>query len=128
MHRLAPDDLSATLPGGSDTWTTVKLPLIAEKTEGPYTYNGRVIHHRHVGEPLNVNRMSVKDVESLKASLPAHVWDGQYQQRPTIGASGMLDISWFKRYKKQDIPTFEHILHSWDIGATVTGDASVCTV
>ena len=60
-------------------------------------------------------------------SLPKHVFDSQYQQQPTVGGSGMISLSHFRRYDPAAKPTFELMIHSWDIGATITGNASVCT-
>lgn len=50
MHRLAPDDLSATLEPGADF--VLKLPLIAEKKE-EYTCRGRTTMYRKPGDVLN---------------------------------------------------------------------------
>lgn len=124
MHRLAPDDLSATLEPNSDY--VLKLPMVAEKTE-KFTWEGRTIFHRGPGEVLNPSRISPEAAAELKRSLPGHVWDGQYQQRPTAGGSGMLSVDRFCRFDLAKPPRFELIMHSWDIGATIGGNASVCT-
>ncbi len=124
MHRLAPDDLSATLEPQADF--VLKLPLIAEKKE-LYKHDGRIIMQRQPGEVLNPARMDLSDAEQLNASLPRHVWDGQYQQRPSPGGSGMLSIDRFQRYDPDKPPKFELLIHSWDVGATIGGNASVCT-
>lgn len=39
----------------------------------------------------------------------------------------MLSIGRFGRYDPEEPPKFELLIYSWDIGATVTGNASVCT-
>jgi len=124
MHRLAPDDLSATLEPTADY--VVKLPLIAEKEE-KYVRHGKFVMYRRPGDVLNPRRMTADDVARLEASLSRHVWDGQYQQRPTAGGSGMLSVERFRRFDLANPPAFELAIHSWDIGATVTGNASVCT-
>lgn len=124
MHRLAPDDLSATMEPQADF--VLKLPLVAGK-EPPITHNGRIVMRRQPGDILSPLRMDMADVEQLKASLPKYVWDGQYQQRPTLGGSGMLSIDRFRRYDVAKPPKFELTMHSWDVGATIGGNASVCT-
>lgn len=124
MHRLAPDDLSATMEPQADF--VLKLPLVA-KTERPFVHNNRIVMRRQPGELLNPTRMDISDLERLKASLPKYVWDGQYQQHPTLGGSGMLSIDKFRRYDLAKPPKFELIIHSWDVGATIGGNASVCT-
>ncbi len=124
MHRLAPDDLSATLEPDADF--VLKLPMIAEKEE-KYVRHGEFTMRRQPGDVLNPARMTADDVAKLKASLPRHVWDGQYQQRPTAGGSGMLSVERFQRFDLSKPPKFELSIHSWDIGATIGGNASVCT-
>lgn len=124
MHRLAPDDISATLEPTADL--VLKLPLVAEKEE-KYTYRDKRIFYRHPGDVLNPERMTAEDAAKLKARLPGHVWDGQYQQRPTAGGSGMLSIDRFQRFDLAKPPRFELTIHSWDVGATISGNATVCT-
>jgi len=124
MHRLAPDDLSATFEPVADC--VLKLPLIAEKEE-KYLRHGRITMYRKPGDVLNPARMTTEDAAKLKASLPRHVWDGQYQQCPTAGGSGMLSVERFQRFDLSKPPKFELSIHSWDVGATIGGNASVCT-
>src|SRR5208282_6136723 len=62
-----------------------------------------------------------------RAKVPPHVFAAQYQQRPTAGGSGMLSVEKWRRYNLTMPPKFELLIHSWDIGATTTGNASVCT-
>lgn len=126
MHRLAPDDLSATMKAQADL--VLALPLVADKVEAFTSKSqGRLLMRRAPGDILNPARISDADVERLKASLPRHVWDGQYQQQPSVGGSGMLSIERFKRFDLAHPPHFELIIHSWDVGATIGGNASVCT-
>lgn len=124
MHRLAPDDLSATLEPSADY--VLKLPLIAERTEH-LTWQGRTMLHREPGDVLNPARINSEEAQKIKATLPGYVWDGQYQQRPTAGGTGMLSIEKFRRFELSKPPRFELTIHSWDIGATISGNASVCT-
>ena len=124
MHRLAPDDLSARLERGAEY--TLALPLVAEETE-KYEYEGKRIFHREPGDILNPKRFDQKSVDRLKAQTPRHVFAAQYQQQPTVGGSGMLSVDKWRRYDPADKPQFELIIHSWDIGATISGNASVCT-
>ena len=122
MHRLAPDDLSGTLEPHADY--VLKLPLIAETRER-YAYNGRMLMAREIGEPLNPARISLEEVEKLKARMAPHVFEGQYQQRPRASTSGYCDLTRLVRYV--DAPAFEAIVHSWDIAATKGGgDWTVC--
>jgi hypothetical protein len=125
MHRVAPDDLAGTLQeqGG---YFTLSLPLVAEKKETFVTRRGGdVIMTRQPGELLHPGRMTPEDLERLKREISPHAFASQYQQRPVFGGSGMCSINRLARYEKA--PDFELLIHSWDIGATLDGNPSVCT-
>jgi predicted phage terminase large subunit-like protein len=124
MHRLAPDDLAATFTQQADLH--ISLPLIAEKLE-KYTRLGKMLMLRKPGDVLNPARFSLAEAHALRDGMARHVWDGQYQQRPSVGGSGMLPIEEFRRYDARNPPKFELTIHSWDVGATIGGNASVCT-
>ena len=122
LHRLAPDDLSGTIEPSADF--VLKLPLIAEITEND-TYQDRTIMRREPGEPLNPSRLSVADIEALKARIAPHVFASQYQQPPEAGGTGYCSIDRLARYA--EAPPFELIIHSWDIASTKGGgDWTVC--
>jgi hypothetical protein len=59
MHRLAPDDLSATLMevGG---WHQLSLPLIAEQAENFADHRDRVLMQRQPGDSLNPARTPIE--------------------------------------------------------------------
>lgn len=124
MHRIAPDDLAGTLQkqGGYETFS---LPLVAEQEETFVMEQGEIIMTRQPGELLHSGRMTPKDLERLKREISPHAFASQYQQRPVFGGSGMCSIDRLARYRTP--PKFELVIHSWDIGATVEGNPSVCT-
>jgi len=124
MHRIAPDDIAGTLQeqGG---YRTVSMPLVAEKTQKFVTREGEVLMTRQPGELLHPGRMTLEQLERLKREISPHAFASQYQQRPVYGGSGMCSIDRLARYDTP--PKFELTIHSWDIGATVEGNASVCT-
>jgi len=124
MHRIAPDDLAGTLQKQGD-YFTLSLPLIAEQEEIFVTEQDEIIMTRQPGELLNPGRMTPKDLERLKREISPHAFASQYQQRPVLGGSGMCSIDRLARYDKA--PKFEFMIHSWDIGATLDGNPSVCT-
>jgi phage terminase large subunit-like protein len=123
MHRIAPDDIAGTLreQGG---YFTLSLPLVAEKEEA-FSSGGEVIMTRQPGELLHPGRMTLEQLERLKREISPHAFASQYQQRPVFGGSGMCSIDRLARYDAP--PNFELIIHSWDIGATLDGNPSVCT-
>jgi hypothetical protein len=97
MHRLAPDDLSATFmeAGG---WRHISLPLIAEQAENFVNHRNHVLMHRRPGNPLNPARLPIEACEKLKKDLPPHVFEAQYQQRPLYDGSGYCSIDRLIRY------------------------------
>jgi hypothetical protein len=123
MHRVAPDDLAGTLQK-QDGYFTLSLPLVAEKPEA-FASRGDIIMTRQPGEFLHPGRMTEEQLDRLKREISPHAFDSQYQQRPVLGGSGMCRIDRLARYDKP--PKFKHMIHSWDIGATLEGNPSVCT-
>lgn len=125
MHRVALDDLSGVLEA-RDGWLPIKLPLIAEKDERFTRKEDKLLlFERPVGELLCPARMSLAEYENFKAETAPHVFAAQYQQRPTLGGSGMCSIDRLVRYDQA--PPFELVIHSWDVAATPGGDHTVCT-
>ena len=124
MHRLAPDDLTATLveDGG---WRQIALPLIAVQANFYQNMRSRVLMRRKPGDLLNPGWLTADEVEKLRASLPPHIFEAQYQQKPQWGGSGICTIDRLARYAEP--PPFELIIHSWDLAATKGGgDFTVC--
>ena len=124
MHRLAPDDLTSTLveDGG---WRQIALPLIAVSAVRYYNKRDRTLMQRAPGDLLNPGWLTADEVEKLLASLPPHIFEAQYQQKPQWGGSGICTIDRLARYAEP--PPFELIIHSWDLAATKGGgDFTVC--
>jgi hypothetical protein len=118
MHRLAPDDLTQTFieEGG---WLHIPLLLIAAETEEYRSEIKGLIHARKAGELLSPRWQSADVVERLRKSVPAHVFQAQYQQNPIYGGSGMCSIERLARYS--EAPPFLYTIHSWDVAATKNG-------
>ena len=69
MQRLHEDDLAGVVLRGSDEWTVLSLPAIAEQDEEIPIGNGQD-HLRRAGDVLHPERQSREDLESLRAQLP----------------------------------------------------------
>ena len=126
MQRLHEDDLAGVLLRGSDEWTVLSLPAIAEQDEQIPIGNGQ-IHFRHAGDVLHPERESRAVLESLRAELGAEYFAAQYQQQPVAPGGAMIKRAWVRRYDQppQSGPTIQ----SWDV-ANKQGeenDYSVCT-
>ncbi len=125
MHRVAPDDICDTLEkqGG---YFKVALPFKAEESLCYEGADGEPLLQLEPGDFLHPGRTTEEDWTRLQRELPPHVVAAQYQQRPTHGGSGMCSIDRLARYKELP-PKFDAIILSWDIGATVAGNPTVCT-
>jgi predicted phage terminase large subunit-like protein len=110
----------------AETQFTLSLPLIAGK-EPPYrdSKTNTVYMRRQPGDVLHPDRFSADDIARLKREIAPHAFEAQYQQSPRLGGSGMCSIDRLHFYSQR--PKFESVVHSWDIGATVNGNATVCT-
>src|SRR5215217_4407344 len=97
MQRLHEDDLAGILLRGSDEWTVLSLPAIAEQDEQIPIGNGR-IHFRQAGDVLHPERESRDVLESLRAQLGAETFAAQYQQQPMTPGGAMIKRAWVRRY------------------------------
>ena len=126
MQRLHEDDLAGVLLRGSDEWTVLSLPAIAEQDEQIPIGNGQV-HVRHAGDVLHPAREPRDVLESLRVQLGPETFAAQYQQQPVPPGGAMIKRAWVRRYYQ--LPTSGQIIQSWDV-ANKQGeenDYSVCT-
>ena len=124
MHRLAPDDLTATFVAAGG-WLHVLLPLIAVVEETFSDGKDRILMRRVPGELLNPARLSAEGLADLRKTVPPYIFEPQYQQNPQLGGSGACSVDRFGRYA--EAPPFELMIHCWDIAATKGGgDWTVC--
>jgi hypothetical protein len=86
MQRLHEDDLAGVLLRGSDEWTVLSLPAIAEQDEEIPIRNGKT-HPRRAGDVLHPEREPRDVLESLRAQLGAETFAAQYQQQPMAPAA-----------------------------------------
>ena len=127
MQRLHEDDLAGVLLRGSDQWTVVSLPAIAEHDEQIPIGNGQV-HLRRVGDVLHPQRQPREILESLRAQqLGPEIYAAQYQQQPVPPGGGMIKRAWVRRYDQ--LPQSGLIIQSWDVAHKQgeENDYSVCT-
>jgi predicted phage terminase large subunit-like protein len=112
MQRLHEDDLAGVLLRGSDAWTVVSLPAIAEQDEEIPIGNGQ-IHYRRAGDVLHPEREPREVLESLRAQLGAETFAAQYQQQPVAPGGAMIKRDWVRRYDQ--LPKSGRIIQSWDV-------------
>jgi predicted phage terminase large subunit-like protein len=112
MQRLHEDDLAGVLLRGSDEWTVLSLPAIAEQDEQIPIGNGQ-IHFRHAGDVLHPERESREVLESLRAQLGPETFAAQYQQQPVPPGGAMIKRASVRRYDQ--LPRSGRIIQSWDV-------------
>jgi predicted phage terminase large subunit-like protein len=126
MQRLHEEDLAGVLLRGSDEWTVLSLPAIAEQDEEIPIGSGQV-HVRRAGDVLHPERQSREVLESLRAEFGPEIYAAQYQQQPVAPGGAMIKRVWVRRYDQP--PKSGQIIQSWDV-ANKQGeenDYSVCT-
>jgi predicted phage terminase large subunit-like protein len=125
MQRLHEDDLAGVLLRGSDAWTVVSLPAIAEQDEEIPIGNGQ-IHYRRAGDVLHPEREPREVLESLRAQLGAETFAAQYQQQPVAPGGAMIKRDSVRRYDQ--LPKSGRIYQSWDVAHKQgeENDYSVC--
>ena len=96
MQRLHEDDLAGVLLRGSDEWTVLNLPAIAQQDERIPIGNGRV-RVRRAGNVLHPEREPREVLESLRAQLGPEIFSAQYQQQPVPPGGAMIKRVWVHR-------------------------------
>jgi predicted phage terminase large subunit-like protein len=126
MQRLHEDDLAGVLLRGSDEWTVLSLPAIAEQDEQIPIGHGQ-IHYRRSGDVLHPEREPREVLESRRAELGAEIFAAQYQQQPVAPGGAMIKRDWLRRYDQ--LPKSGQIIQSWDVASKQgeENDYSVCT-
>jgi predicted phage terminase large subunit-like protein len=125
MQRLHEDDLAGVLLRGSNEWTVLSLPAIAEQDEQIAIGNGQ-LHCRHADDVLHPERVPREVLESLR-ELRAETFAAQYQQQPVAPDGALIKRAWVRRYDQ--LSKSGQIIQSWDV-ANKQGeenDYSVCT-
>jgi predicted phage terminase large subunit-like protein len=110
QHRLHEADPTGHLieKGG---FTVLSIPMEAEKRT--IIDFGSVKVKRKAGGLLHLERFGKAEVAQKKRDVGSYAWAGQYQQRPAPLVGGMIQLSWFKRYKVKPRNVIRRI-QSWD--------------
>ena len=96
----------------ADQWEVIQLPAIMPS-----------------GSACWPEYWSLPDLESVKASIPPSKWNAQYQQNPTGEDNAIIPRSWWKRWKKKNVPDLKYVIQSYDTAFTKreTSDYSAIT-
>ena len=131
MQRVHLDDLSGFLSNGSDEWTVLSLPAIAEADER-IPIGDNEFHVRRVGEALHPERESLEMLHRMRETLGSEVFQAQYQQCPVPVGGAMIKRLWLRYYEPQELPERTYrtkVVQSWDTAAKngAQNDWSVCS-
>ena len=128
-QRLHEQDLPGyLLTNEPDTWTLVRIPMIAEVDEEiRFPISGRVVK-RKAGDLLQPSRFSAAWCAREQA-VNTFRWAGQYEQRPAPAGGAIFKSSWLQRYdqlpEKKD-----HVVISLDTAFSTkkSADYSVASI
>ena len=96
--------LDAMSQEGSDQWTVINYPAIAEKDE----------KHRKVGEALHPDRYPLDMLNRIKKNIGSYDWEALYQQHPSPRGGGIFKKEWIKHWTT--LPrVFDRSIQSWDM-------------
>ena len=118
MTRWSTKDLAGRLlkrqnEEHADKWELVEFPAIMPDSE----------------EPLWGEFWKKEELLGVKASLPISKWNAQWMQNPTAESGSIIKREWWKTWEKDDIPTCECIIQSYDtaFSSKETADYSAIT-
>ena len=101
MTRWNEKDLSGRLIKAqkepkADQWEVIEFPAILPNKK-----------------PLWPEYWNIKDLESVKASIPLSKWNAQYMQNPTGEEGALIKREWWQDWEK-DLPPLQHVIQSYD--------------
>lgn len=89
----------------ADQWDLLHYEALATKAR----------EHQAVGQTLFPAQFSTQDYIRTRASIPARDWECLYQGTPPADMGSIFKSSWFKRYKRSDLPlVFDRMCMSMD--------------
>jgi predicted phage terminase large subunit-like protein len=97
-------------------WEIVELPAILNQDE-------------ENEKSLWPEQWPLDSLKKTKASIDPRYWNAQYMQQPTSEAAAIVARKHWRIWEKDDPPTCEYIIQSWDTAfeTKTTADYSACT-
>ena len=89
--------LQSALESDGEKWELIEFPAILPS-----------------GNPLWPEFWSYDELSALRDELPPAKWNAQYQQSPTSEEGALIKRDWWKIWDKEDPPSCDYILQSWD--------------
>ena len=102
MTRWNEKDLTGRLLGAqkepkADKWELIEFPAIMPS-----------------GKPVWPEYWNLKDLNSVKASIPGSKWNAQYMQNPTSEEGALIKREWWKDWEPDELPPLQHVIQSYD--------------
>lgn len=135
--------LQRLMPGGAiivimTRWSMVDLTgkLIDYQTKNPDADKWEIVELPailHEGTPeeksLWPEQWPLDQLKGKKAGMDPRFWNAQYMQQPTAETSAIISRRHWRLWEKDDPPTVEYIIQSWDTAHDTksTADYSACT-
>ena len=105
MTRWSKKDLTGILMDNQkkvkgDQWEVVEFPAIME--------------HGTKKTPVWPQYWNLKELESVKATLPVGKWNAQWMQNPTSEEGALIKREWWKKWEKEFLPDVTYVIQSYD--------------
>ncbi len=119
-HRVHEDDLFGHLLR-TETYEHIALPFIAEEPL-LHKFAERTLR-RGVGDVLNAERFPPDVLENVRRDKPPHVFETQYQQKPTAAGRSLIVADDFETYHSKP-EQFDRVCVSFDVAETMSESSS----
>ncbi len=103
---------ASSMRQGVDEWEVIEFPAIMPS-----------------GNPLWPEFWPIEELEAIKAEIPIHKWEAQYQQNPVSEGAALVKREWWKLWEQKEPPQCQYLIQSWDTAflKTQRADYSACT-
>ena len=105
MTRWSKKDLTGILLDNQkkikgDQWEVVEFPAIMD--------------HGTKKRPVWPEYWKLKELESVKATLPVGKWNAQWMQEPTSEEGALIKREWWRNWDKEFLPDVTYVIQSYD--------------
>ena len=105
MTRWSKKDLTGILLDNQkkvkgDQWDVVEFPAIMD--------------HGTTQEPVWPQYWNLKELESVKATLPVGKWNAQWMQNPTSEEGALIKREWWRKWEQEFLPDVTYVIQSYD--------------
>ena len=105
MTRWSKKDLTGILLDNQkkikgDQWDVVEFPAIMD--------------HGTKKTPVWPQYWKLKELESVKATLPVGKWNAQWMQNPTSEEGALIKREWWRKWDKEFLPDVTYVIQSYD--------------